>query len=133
MVDRVGYDDAAPWPDVSVSHDSLHRTSIDTFGDAASSWTDATPTPGSVELDDPTPRVVGVGATEPVRGATGVIGASTSGLVTLDVYFNVPQSQLGSTKIFEVGLAGERTYTSDGSSLTQRGLALNTPAANTWL
>jgi len=131
VVDRVVYDDAAPWPDVSASNDSLHRTSIDAFGYEVSSWMPATATPGSVDLADPTPRVVGVGATKPIRGTSGVIDASVAGITTLDIYFNVPESLLGLTRVLDS--AAELGYQDEASTLSYRQLDLDTAATHRWL
>jgi hypothetical protein len=131
VVDRVVYDDAAPWPDVSVSNDSLHRTSIDAFGSEVSSWTPATPTPGSVDLADPTPRVVGVGIGKQVRGTSGVIDASVAGITTLDIYFNVPEPLLGLTRVLDG--AAELSYEEKTSTLSYRQLELVTAATHRWL
>jgi len=52
LVDRVTYDDAPPWP---VAADgagaSLTRTAIDAFGNFATSWQAADPTPGSASFE----------------------------------------------------------------------------------
>lgn len=51
LVDRVIYDDAAPWP---VNADgvglSLHRSSTENYGDLAASWNAAIPSPGTAQL-----------------------------------------------------------------------------------
>ncbi|MBN1853016.1 MAG: lamin tail domain-containing protein [Pirellulales bacterium] len=56
LVDRITYDDIAPWPiEPDGGGDSLNRGLAGTFGDAAASWRPATPTPGSVMFEYPSP------------------------------------------------------------------------------
>ncbi len=51
LVDRVAYDDRAPWPaGVRATGRSLQRRGPDAFGDAPQSWLAADPTPGSVQF-----------------------------------------------------------------------------------
>jgi hypothetical protein len=51
LVDRVAYDDRAPWPaDVRETGRSLQRRGPDAFGDAPQSWLAADPTPGTVQF-----------------------------------------------------------------------------------
>lgn len=48
LVDRVIYDDAAPWPTSPDGNgNSLQRLSNENYGDIAASWNAATPTPGA--------------------------------------------------------------------------------------
>ncbi|MEM9657856.1 MAG: lamin tail domain-containing protein, partial [Planctomycetota bacterium] len=52
LVDRVSYDDAAPWPSgLDGTGDSLHRKSVASYGNFADSWRGAIATPGSVEFN----------------------------------------------------------------------------------
>ncbi len=46
LVDRVTYDDVAPWPTANGTGSSLTRTTPTSFGDFAASWTGSTPSPG---------------------------------------------------------------------------------------
>lgn len=46
LVDRVTYDDVAPWPTANGTGSTLTRTTPQSFGDFAASWTGATPSPG---------------------------------------------------------------------------------------
>lgn len=49
--DEVLYDDLTPWPTtVDGQGDSLQRTAVDTYGNAASSWNGEGPTPGFVDF-----------------------------------------------------------------------------------
>lgn len=51
MVDTVAYDEAAPWPSQADGQgSSLQRTTATAFGDLASSWLAATPTPGTTSF-----------------------------------------------------------------------------------
>ena len=50
LVDEVLYDDRGPWPAADGTGDSLNRIAAASFGNAASSWTALSPTPGSVSL-----------------------------------------------------------------------------------
>ncbi len=56
LVDRVAYDDAAPWPtDADGTGDSLTRTITTNFASFAASWVAASPTPGSTVFPFPIP------------------------------------------------------------------------------
>ena len=59
--DEVLYDDLAPWP-VAADGDgsSLNRTAATAYGNAASSWEAATPSPGEVVVAAAVPHVVSV-------------------------------------------------------------------------
>lgn len=51
LVDRVTYEDSAPWPiDADGSGDSLQRFQPSAFGDDPMSWVSLAPTPGSVSM-----------------------------------------------------------------------------------
>lgn len=61
MVDRVTYDDAAPWPTTpDGAGQSLTRMNSTAFGDFSTSWTGATPTPGSIGTPAAPPKVTSV-------------------------------------------------------------------------
>ena len=63
LVDRVRYDDLAPWPTSADGQgDSLHRVAADDFGDFTASWIAQAPTPGRAELDQPVGDLNGDGA-----------------------------------------------------------------------
>jgi hypothetical protein len=47
LVDRVEYDNVAPWPVVEPQALSIHRGDAVAYGDLASSWTAGAPSPGS--------------------------------------------------------------------------------------
>ncbi|MBN1853145.1 MAG: lamin tail domain-containing protein [Pirellulales bacterium] len=50
LVDRVTYEDSAPWPtEPDGTGPSLHRIQYGSFGDRAASWMAACPSPGSVD------------------------------------------------------------------------------------
>lgn len=61
LVDRVTYDDAAPWPTTpDGTGQSLTRMTSTSFGDFPASWTGATPTPGTIGTPAAPPKVTGV-------------------------------------------------------------------------
>ncbi|MEX2185875.1 MAG: lamin tail domain-containing protein [Pirellulales bacterium] len=61
LVDRVTYDDAAPWPtSPDGTGQSLTRLGSSEYGDLASSWSGANPTPGSISQSAAAPRVTNV-------------------------------------------------------------------------
>ena len=48
LVDRVRYEDDAPWPGTADAQgDSLQRTTADSYGNSSTSWRASTPTPGT--------------------------------------------------------------------------------------
>jgi hypothetical protein len=83
LVDRVVFDDVAPWPtSADGGGQSLTRTSATAFGNFAASWTGATPSPGSFSTSTPTggPVVTGVvltGSTWPAAFKTAVTTAGS--------------------------------------------------------
>jgi hypothetical protein len=130
LVDRVTYDDVAPWPtSPDGTGQSLTRTSSTAFGDFAASWTGSNPTPGSIAPPSSAPRVTGVilsGTTwtAAFKDAVSTVGSPVQG-------YSVPKGSGQATvlpweRVNQVSITFDRAVTISTGALTVRGV--NTPS-----